>query len=160
MIKSGVNNELDELRQVAYNGKSYLTQLQQKEAEATGISSLKIGFTNVFGYYLEVTHLHKNKVPAEWIRKQTLVNGERYITPELKEYEEKITGAEEKILQIEFQLFEKLLNELQDYIAPMQVNGHVMAVLDCLCCFANNALQFNYRKPEVHDGNTLELKQS
>ena len=133
--------ELDELRKIASSGKEYLVQLQQKEAERTGISSLKIGFNNVFGYYLEVTNAHKNKVPPNWMRKQTLANAERYITPELKEYEEKITGAEEKILQIEMQLFEELLNELLDYLAPMQINGNVMAILDCLCCFANNALQ-------------------
>ena len=155
-----VDEALDDLRNIATNGKSYLIQLQKKEIEATGISSLRIGFNNVFGYYLEVTNLHKSKVPVEWIRKQTLTTAERYITPELKEYEEKITGAEEKILQIELQIFEKLLNELQDYMAPMQVNGHVMAVLDCLCCFANNALQFNYKKPLLHDGNEMELKES
>jgi DNA mismatch repair protein MutS len=155
-----VDESLDELRNIATHGKTYLLQLQKKESEATGISSLRIGFNNVFGYYLEVTNLHKSKVPVEWIRKQTLTNAERYITPELKEYEEKITGAEEKILQIELQIFEKLLNELQDYISPMQVNGHVMAVLDCLCCFANNALQFNYKKPVLHDGNEMELKES
>ena len=103
------------LRNIAISGKEYLVQLQQKEAETTGISSLKIGFNNVFGYYLEVTNSHKTKVPAEWMRKQTLANAERYITPELKEYEEKITGAEEKILQMELQLFDRLLNELQDY---------------------------------------------
>jgi DNA mismatch repair protein MutS len=123
----------------------------KKKALETGISSLKISFNNVFGYYLEVTNLHKSKVPETWIRKQTLANAERYITPELKEYEEKIVGAEDKILVIEMLLFEKLLNELQDYIAPMQVNGHVMAVLDCLTCFGNNAMQFNYKKPAVED---------
>jgi DNA mismatch repair protein MutS len=160
VIASGINEELDDLRKIASGGKDYLIQLQQKEALATGISSLKISFNNVFGYYLEVTHAHKTKVPDTWIRKQTLVNAERYITPELKEYEEKIVGAEDKILAIEIQLFEKLLNELQDYIAPMQVNGHVMAVLDCLSCFANNALQFNYKKPLLSDGNILELKDS
>lgn len=160
VIAMKVDDTLDELRNIATHGKTYLLQLQKKESEATGISSLRIGFNNVFGYYLEVTNLHKQKVPVEWIRKQTLTNAERYITPELKEYEEKITGAEEKIMQIELQIFEKLLNELQDYIAPMQVNGHVMAVLDCLCCFANNALQFNYKKPRLHDGDELELKES
>ena len=112
----------------------------------------------MFGYYLEVTNLHKNKVPDNWIRKQTLANAERYITPELKEYEEKIVGAEDKILLIEQQLFEELLNELQDYIAPMQVNGHVMAVLDCLRCFADNALQYNYKKPLLQDGDELGSK--
>ncbi|MGI8583077.1 MAG: DNA mismatch repair protein MutS [Chitinophagaceae bacterium] len=160
VIAMNVDENLDELRNIATHGKTYLLQLQKKESEATGISSLRIGFNNVFGYYLEVTNLHKSKVPVEWIRKQTLTNAERYITPELKEYEEKISGAEEKILQIELQIFEKLLNELQDYISPMQVNGHVMAVLDCLCCFANNALRFNYKKPVLHDGNEMELKES
>jgi DNA mismatch repair protein MutS len=160
VIATGINEELDDLRKIASGGKDYLIQLQQKEALATGISSLKISFNNVFGYYLEVTHAHKTKVPDTWIRKQTLVNAERYITPELKEYEEKIVGAEDKILAIEMQLFEKLLNELQDYIAPMQVNGHVMAVLDCLSCFANNALHYNYKKPLLSDGNILELKNS
>ncbi len=160
VIATGINEELDDLRKIASGGKDYLIQLQQKEALATGISSLKISFNNVFGYYLEVTHAHKTKVPETWIRKQTLVNAERYITPELKEYEEKIVGAEDKILAIEMQLFEKLLNELQDYIAPMQVNGHVMAILDCLTCFASNALQFNYKKPLLNDGNILDLKDS
>ena len=160
VIARSVDDTLDELRNISTNGKEHLLKLQQQECERTGISSLRVGFNNVFGYYLEVTNTHKSKVPPEWIRKQTLVNGERYITPELKEYEEKISGAEEKIQEIESQLFEKLLNELQDYIRPMQVNGHVMAVLDCLCCFASNALQYNYRKPVLHDGNMLELKQS
>jgi DNA mismatch repair protein MutS len=160
VIARSVDETLDELRNISTHGKEHLLRLQQQEIERTGITSLRVGFNNVFGYYLEVTNTHRSKVPCEWIRKQSLVNVERYITPELKEYEEKITGAEEKILQIECQVFEKLLNELQDYIAPMQVNGHVMAVLDCLCCFANNALQYNYRKPLVHDGHTLELKQS
>ena len=159
-IKHGVNNELDELRNIATNGKEYLILLQQRESEASGIGSLKIGFNNVFGYYLEVTNLHKNKVPAAWMRKQTLANAERYITPELKEYEEKITGAEEKILTIELDIYDKLLLELQDYIAPMQVNGNVLAILDCLICFANNALHYNYKKPQLHEGNELELKES
>ncbi len=160
LIKEGVVNELDQLRKISSGGKEYLVTIQQKESERTGISSLKIGFNNVFGYYLEVTNLHKNKVPAEWIRKQTLANAERYITPELKEYEEQITGAEEKILSIELGLYDKLLLELQDYIAPIQVNGNVLAVLDCLLCFSNNALQYNYKKPELHDGYELELKES
>lgn len=160
VIAAGINEELDALRKIASGGKEYLVEIQQREAQATGISSLKISFNNVFGYYLEVTHVHKSKVPENWIRKQTLVNAERYITPELKEYEEKIVGAEEKMLAIEMQLFEELLNELQDYIAPMQVNGHVMAVLDCLCCFANNALQFKYKKPVLQDDFILELKDS
>ena len=160
MIASGIDEELDALRKISSGGKEYLIELQQKEALATGISSLKISFNNVFGYYLEVTNLHKTKVPDTWIRKQTLANAERYITPELKEYEEKIVGAEDKILLIEMQLFEKLLNELQDYIAPMQVNGHVMAILDCISCFANNALQFNYKKPTLNNSYILDIKDS
>lgn len=160
IIASGVNNELDELKSIVTNGKAHLLNLQQKEIERTGISSLKIGFNNVFGYYLEVTNTHKDKVPENWMRKQTLTNAERYITPELKEYEEKITGAEDKILQLEQNIFEQLLNELQDYIAPMQMNGHVFAILDCLICFANNALHLKYKKPEVHTGIELELKAS
>ncbi len=158
VIKGGVHEDLDGLRKIASGGKGYLISIQQKEAERTGISSLKISFNNVFGYYLEVTNSHKNKVPAEWIRRQTLTNAERYITPELKEYEEKITGAEEKILRIEAELYDKLLLELQDYIAPIQVNGNILATLDCLLCFANNALQYNYKMPEMHDGLELEIK--
>lgn len=160
VIADGVHEELDELRSIATGGKKYLNELQQKEAAVTGISSLKISFNNVFGYYLEVTNLHKNKVPETWIRKQTLANAERYITAELKNYEEKIMGAESKILDIEQEIFQSLLNELQDYIAPMQVNGHVMAVLDCLACFAQNAIQFQYKKPTLHEGEELKLYDS
>lgn len=160
MMNSGVHAELDDLRNIATNGKEYLLELQQKEMQATGISSLKVSYNNVFGYYLEVTNSHKNKVPESWIRKQTLANAERYITPELKHYEEKITGAEEKIFQIELELYDKLLIELQDYIAPMQLNGNILAILDCLLCFAGNALQYNYKKPELHEGSALTLKDS
>lgn len=160
MIREGIHAELDRLRKIATGGKDYLVELQQKEADNTGISSLKIGFNNVFGYYLEVTNTHKNKVPVEWIRKQTLANAERYITPELKEYEEQITGAEEKIGTIEATLYDQLLLALQEYLAPMQVNGHLLAILDCLVCFANNALQYNYKKPALHEGRELELKES
>ena len=160
MIAEGIDTELDTLRKIASGGKDYLVELQQKEAGITGISSLKIGYNNVFGYFLEVTNIHKSKVPASWIRKQTLSNAERYITPELKEYEEKILGAEDKIFQIELQLFEKLLNELQDFITPMQLNGHVLAVLDCITCFAGNALQLKYKKPLVQDNNVLDIKDS
>jgi DNA mismatch repair protein MutS len=160
VIKAGVHAELDELRQLANHGKDYLVSLQQKEADATGISSLKIGFNNVFGYYLEVTNVHKTKVPATWIRKQTLANAERYITPELKEYEEKIMGAEDKIMVIEMDLYDKLLVQLQGHIAPMQANGHVLAILDCLVCFADNAIRYSYRKPTLHDGHELEFKES
>ena len=160
IISPGVDDSLDELKDIVTNGKAHLLKLQHKESDRTGISSLKIGFNNVFGYYLEVTNTHKDKVPENWIRKQTLTNAERYITPELKEYEEKIIGAEDKILQQELQIFEHLLNELQDYIAPMQLNGHVLAVLDCLTCFANNAIQFKYKKPLLHESFELELKES
>lgn len=160
IIREGVHEELDKLRKIASGGKEYLLELQQQEASATGVTSLKIGFNNVFGYYLEVTNVHKNKVPATWIRKQTLANAERYITPELKEYEEKITGAEEKILQIELELYDKLLHELEAYIHPMRQNAQVLATLDCLVCFANNALQYNYRKPHLHEGLEMQLMQS
>jgi len=159
-IRSGVNEELDRLRKIASGGKEYLVELQQKEAERSGISSLRIGFNNVFGYYLEVTNTHKNKVPAEWMRKQTLANAERYITPELKEYEEQITGAEDKILALEQSLYEELLSYLQGSIAPIQTNGHILATLDCLLCFANNALTSNYKKPQLHEDRELELKGS
>ena len=159
MMNSSVNAELDELRKIAFSGKEYLTQLQQKEAERTGIGSLKIGFNNVFGYYLEVTNSQKNKVPAEWMRKQTLANAERYITPELKEYEEKITGAEEKILRIEAELYDALLNELYDYLAPVQTNGNLLAIMDCLCCFAQNAIHYQYKKPQLHTGDEWTVKE-
>jgi DNA mismatch repair protein MutS len=159
-IRTGVHPELDRLRKIATSGKEYLVGLQQKEAERSGITSLKIGFNNVFGYYLEVTNAHKSRVPTEWMRKQTLTGAERYITPELKEYEEQITGAEEKILALELELYEQLLITLQQSIAPMQNNGHVLAVLDCLLCFAANALQYNYKKPQVHESRELELKAS
>jgi len=160
VIKESVHKELDELRKIASGGKDYLINIQQREAERTGINSLKISFNNVFGYYLEVTNIHKNKVPADWIRKQTLANAERYITPELKEYEEKITGAEDKILAIELELYDQLLIALQDYIAPIQINGNIIAIIDCLICFAENAIKFNYKKPQLHDGLELELKES
>lgn len=160
IIAKGVNEELDELKDIVTHSKEHLLQLQNKETERTGISSLKIGFNNVFGYYLEVTYTHKEKVPENWIRKQTLTNAERYITPELKDYEEKIMGAEGKILALEQNIFEQLLNELQDYIAAMQLNGHVFAVLDCLISFANNATQFKYKKPQLHSGLEIELKAS
>src|SRR5690606_9521751 len=115
---------------------------------------------NVFGYYLEVTNSHKSRVPENWIRKQTLANAERYITPELKEYEEKITGAEEKILQIEAQLYDQLLSELMDYLQPVQTNGNLLAILDCLCCFAHNAIHYQYKKPELHEGDDWVVKEA
>jgi DNA mismatch repair protein MutS len=158
IIQQGVNDELDQLRKIASGGKEYLIEIQQREAERTGISSLKISFNNVFGYYLEVTNSHKNKVPSDWIRKQTLSNAERYITPELKEYEEKIIGAEDKILGIELALYNQLLLQLQDYIAPIQTNGNLLATIDCLICYASNAKKFNYRKPLLHDGLKLSIQ--
>jgi DNA mismatch repair protein MutS len=160
MIRAGVLAELDELRSIAFGGKQWLAELQQKESENTGISSLKISFNQVFGYYLEVTNSHKHKVPESWIRKQTLTNAERYITPQLKEYEEKITGAEEKIQMLESRIYDQLMIALQDYIAPMQINSNVLAILDCLLCFASNALQYNYTKPELHTGMQLQLEDS
>ncbi|SEM20285.1 DNA mismatch repair protein MutS [Chitinophaga rupis] len=158
-IREGVHPELDKLRMIASSGKEYLLQIQQKESEATGIPSLKVAFNNVFGYYLEVTNAHKNKVPNNWIRKQTLANAERYITPELKEYEEQITGAEEKILALEIQLFDDLLLALQEYIVPVQQNAQAMARIDCLLCFAGNALQYKYRRPVLTDSFELDIKE-
>jgi len=159
VIREGVNEELDHLRMISRNGKDYLLQIQQKEAQRTNIGSLKIAYNNVFGYYLEVTHSHKDKVPADWIRKQTLANAERYITLELKEYEEQILGAEEKILAIETTLYQKLLTSIEPYIAPMQSNAHIVAQIDCLLCFANNAKQYQYHRPKVVREPVLEIKQ-
>jgi DNA mismatch repair protein MutS len=159
VIAAGVNEELDQLRNIANGGKEFLVNIQEREAERTGIGSLKISFNNVFGYYLEVTNSHKNKVPADWIRKQTLTNAERYITPELKEYEEKIIGAEDKILAIEQDLYNQLITDLQTYIAPIQVNGNILATLDCIICFAENALQYQYQKPVIHEGLELQIKE-
>lgn len=160
VIQSGVHEELDALRRIALHGKEYLLEIQHRESEATGIPSLKIAFNNVFGYYLEVTNTHKSKVPPSWTRKQTLANAERYITPELKEYEEKIIGAEEKMLLIEAELFQKLLTELQEYIGPIQTNAQAMAILDCLTCFADTAIQQRYVKPSLHEGNELTVKEA
>ncbi|MGX5819605.1 DNA mismatch repair protein MutS [Chitinophaga lutea] len=157
VIREGVSKDLDDLRAIATSGKEYLLRIQQAESEATGIPSLKVAFNNVFGYYLEVTNTHKNKVPDTWIRKQTLANAERYITPELKEYEEKITGAEEKILSLEMQLYDGLLQELQKYIQPVQRDAQALAQLDCLLCFAHNAVQFKYRRPAMNEGFHLNI---
>lgn len=157
VMAKGVNAELDELRNIAFNGKDYLLQIQQREVEKTGISSLKVAFNSVFGYYLEVTHIHKDKVPTEWIRKQTLTNAERYITPELKVYEEKILGAEEKIMSIEQSLFENLVRDLADYIAPIQLNAGLMARLDVFCGFALLASQNNYKRPHFNEGHALDI---
>jgi DNA mismatch repair protein MutS len=160
IIREGVSAELDDLRKIAHHGKEYLAGLQAREAEKTGIHSLKIGFNNVFGYYLEVTNSHKNKVPETWMRKQTLANAERYITPELKEYEEKITGAEEKTATLEQQLFENLVTEVLEDVARLQTNGQLVAILDCLCCFAQNALYYRYKKPKLHEGDEWEVKEA
>jgi DNA mismatch repair protein MutS len=157
-IADGVSDELDDLRKIAHSGKDYLINIQQREIERTGISSLKVAFNSVFGYYLEVTNAHKHKVPSDWIRKQTLVNAERYITPELKEYEEKILGAEEKILSLEIKLFESLILTLQDYVQPVQLNALQIAKLDCLFSFATIALKYNYRKPELNDSKLLDIR--
>ncbi|MBX0335502.1 DNA mismatch repair protein MutS [Pontibacter sp. HSC-14F20] len=158
MINDGVSEELDELRQIAFSGKDYLAQLQQREVRNTGISSLKIAYNKVFGYYLEVTHAHKDKVPASWIRKQTLVNAERYITEELKTYEEKILNAEERIYTIEFGLFNELVLQAMDYVGQIQQNAKVIAVIDCLSAFAGIAVAGNYVKPEVCDSHVLDIK--
>jgi DNA mismatch repair protein MutS len=159
LIRPGVDAQLDELREISHSGKEYLSRLQQQEAEKTGINSLKVGFNNVFGYYLEVTHTHRDKVPDHWIRKQTLTGSERYITPELKEYEEKITGAEEKILEIELRLFDALLERLQKEISVIQQNAHLLARLDCLLCFAGNALRYHYRRPEIKEDTRLRIQE-
>ena len=159
VIKSGVNAELDELRQIAYSGKDYLLKVQQRESEQTGIPSLKIGYNNVFGYYIEVRNVHKDKVPQEWIRKQTLVNAERYITQELKEYEEKILGAEDKILVLETQLYTELVQSLNEFISAIQIDANQIARLDCLLSFATAARENNYIRPVISDDEMLEIRQ-
>ena len=158
VIATGVNAELDELRAIAYSGKDYLLKVQQREIEQTGISSLKIGFNNVFGYYIEVRNAYKDKVPAGWIRKQTLVNAERYITEELKEYEEKILGAEEKILSLEARLFNELVLCLSEYIPPIQMNANLIGRLDCLLSFAKVAESNRYIRPDVNDSQVIDIK--
>jgi DNA mismatch repair protein MutS len=158
VIADGVNAQLDELRKIMHLGKEYLLQIQQREIQRTGISSLKIGYNTVFGYYLEVTHAHKNKVPSDWIRKQTLTNAERYITEELKQYEEKILGAEEKILELETQLFNNLVLAIADYIPPIQLNATLLARLDCLLSFALAAQKNYYVRPQINDGKTILIK--
>jgi DNA mismatch repair protein MutS len=157
-IRDGIHTELDELRNISSGGKEYLAQLQNKEALQTGISSLKIGYNNVYGYYLEVTHAHKDKVPADWIRKQTLTTAERYITPELKVYEEKILGAEDKILVLEQQLYQQLLDEVLQSLNAIQQNGQLLAIIDCLICFAHNAIEFKYCKPVLKEDLMLDIK--
>lgn len=159
VIRSGVNEELDELRNIAYSGKDYLLQIQQREAEQTGISSLKIGYNNVFGYYLEVRNIYKDQVPAEWVRKQTLAQAERYITQELKEYEEKILGAEDKILSLEARLFNDLIMDMQAFIPQIQINANIIAHLDCLLSFAKVAEENNYIRPVIDASEVIDIKQ-
>ena len=157
VIHSGWNKELDELREIAYHGKDFLAEMQKRESERTGIPSLKIAFNNVFGYYIEVRNAHKDKVPEEWIRKQTLVNAERYITEELKIYEQKILGAEEKILALEQRLFQELILEMAAYISPIQTNAQILGRIDCLLSFAMVAEKYNYCKPEINEGTALKI---
>ncbi len=158
VIKDGVSEELDQLRNIAFSGKDYLKQIQEREQERTGISSLKIGYNNVFGYYLEVTNVHKDKVPPEWHRKQTLTNAERYITEELKEYEQKILGAEEKILSLEQNIFEELVKFTADFVKPLQLDASLIAGLDCLTSFATVSVENGYTKPELNDGYEIDIK--
>lgn len=159
VIRSGVNTELDELRNIAYHGKDYLLTMQQREAEATGIASLKVGFNNVFGYYLEVRNTYKDKVPAEWVRKQTLAQAERYITQELKEYEEKILGAEEKILSIEARLYNELVAAAQIFIQAIQTDANIIAKIDCLLSYARVAEENAYMRPVIDGSNVLDIRQ-
>jgi DNA mismatch repair protein MutS len=158
-INDGVDEELDSLRKLSRSGKDYLMDIQKRESAVTGISSLKIGYNNVFGYYLEVTNLHKDKVPAEWIRKQTLANAERYITEELKEYEQKILGADEKIQAIEERLYFELINACGEFVAPIQLDASLVAKIDCLLSFATVAIKNNYVKPEVDDSYVIDIKE-
>lgn len=158
VMAAGIDDELDRLRKIAYGGRDYLLEIQKREAEATGIPSLKIAFNNVFGYYLEVTHTHKDKVPTGWMRKQTLVNAERYITPELKEYEEQILGAEEKILALETRLYNELIFALADFIRPVQLNAQVVARMDVLISFAETAIKNHYSRPQLQEDDALDIK--
>jgi DNA mismatch repair protein MutS len=159
VIRDGVNTQLDELRAIAYHGKDYLLKIQEREAEATGISSLKIGYNNVFGYYLEVRNTYKENVPQDWIRKQTLAQAERYITQELKEYEEKILGAEDKILALEAKLFADLVASMQEYIQQIQTNANLIAQVDCLLSFAKVAEENRYIRPQIEDSDVLDIRQ-
>jgi DNA mismatch repair protein MutS len=157
VIKKGYNKELDDLREIAFSGKEWIANLQRKERDRTGIASLKVGYNNVFGYYIEVTHTHKNKVPLDYVRKQTLVNAERYITPELKEYEEKILHAEEKILSLETELFNSLRKTVADHAAAIQQNAHSIAMLDCFVSLADVAVEYEYCCPDVNEGTRIEI---
>jgi len=159
VIKTGVNSELDELRNIAYSGKDYLLKIQEREVQKTGITSLKIGFNNVFGYYLEVRNTYKDQVPQDWVRKQTLAQAERYITQELKEYEEKILGAEDKILSLESQLFAELVNSMQEYIPNIQIDANLLARLDCLLSAAKTAEENHYVRPVIDTTDVIDIKQ-
>jgi len=159
VITEGVSDELDDLRKIAFSGKDYLIKIQQREIEKTGISSLKISYNNVFGYFLEVTNIHKDKVPEEWMRKQTLVNSERYITEELKEYEQKILGAEEKIHALEIKLFNNLILSVADYIRPIQLNSSLIAHLDCLLSFAIVSKKNNYHRPKINESFVIDISE-
>lgn len=159
VITEGVSEELDDLREIAYSGKDYLAQMQKRESEKHGITSLKVGFNNVFGYYIEVRNTHKDKVPSDWTRKQTLVSAERYITEELKEYESKILGAEEKILTLETQLFNDLILALSEYISAIQLNSNILAKIDCLLSFASCAESYSYFRPEITDSTEIDIKE-
>ena len=159
VINAGVNAELDELRNIAYSGKDYLMRIQERETELTGIASLKIGYNNVFGYYLEVRNTYKDKVPADWVRKQTLANAERYITQELKEYEDKILGAEDKILALEARLFGELVMAMQEFITQIQINANLLARLDCLLSFAKTAEEHRYVRPQVDSSDVIDIRQ-
>lgn len=159
VISDGINSELDELRSMAGSGKEYLMGLQQKESEATGIPSLRIGFNNIFGYYFEVYNTHKTKVPPEWTRKQTLTNAERYITPELKEYEDKILGAEERIITLEIELYNELIYTVTKYVQPIQYDAQIIAKIDCLLSFAEIAIKNNYCRPQINNDNIIDIKE-
>jgi DNA mismatch repair protein MutS len=159
VIADGYDQRLDELRSISRNGRDYLLNIQQREIEKTGITSLKVGYNNVFGYYLEVRNTFKDKVPAEWVRKQTLANAERYITQELKEYEEKILGADEKILELETQLFAELITSMQEYIPQIQINANLLARLDCLLSFAKTSEENRYVRPHVDESDVIDIHQ-
>ena len=159
MVRQGVNTELDELREMAYQGKDYLMRVQRRESEATGITSLKIGYNNVYGYYIEVTNTHRDKVPSDWIRKQTLVNAERYITQELKEYEEKILNAQERIEILETAIYNALVASLSDYVTAIQADSHLVATLDCLQGLTRVALENRYNRPVVDDSLVIDIRE-
>ncbi|MEY3343988.1 MAG: hypothetical protein RL090_1672, partial [Bacteroidota bacterium] len=158
VIRDGISIELDQLREISHNGKDHLLEIQKREADRTGIQSLKVAFNNIFGYYIEVTNTHKDKVPSDWIRKQTLVNAERYITNELKEYEETILGAEGKILELEERLFADLVSKTSEFILQIQANAACVARLDCLLSFASTAIENCYCKPSLNEGLTLDIR--